>query len=92
MTSIIRSGGKQHRVKPGSIITVDRLSDEVGATIKFDDMLGGSSVVATVVEHVLGDKVETLRFRNKTRYSRRVGHRQPKTVLAFSTPVAHNKK
>lgn len=92
MTSIIRSGGKQYRVKPGSKVTVDRLNHEVGTTIKFDDLLGGAFVMATVIKHILAEKITTLRFRNKTRYSRRVGHRQPKTLLAFLTTDVHNQK
>lgn len=90
MASIIRSSGKQYRVKPGSILTVDRLRVAIGESIKFDDLLGGASIVATVTDHILGDKVNTLRFRNKTRYSRKIGHRQPKTVLAFSSTGAEN--
>ncbi len=91
MTSIIRVGGKQFTVKPESTLTVDRVSGAVGDMLTFDDLLGGKPVTGKIVAHTLGDKVETLRFRNKTRYSRKVGHRQTKTVLAFSTTVAHNK-
>lgn len=92
MTAVIRVGGKTYRVSRASTLTVDRLNHEVGSVVQFPDLLGGADVEAKVVRHILADKVLTLRFRNKTRYSRTVGHRQPQTVLAFSAPLAQNKK
>ena len=92
MTAIIAISGKQYRVKAGSTLVVDQLKHAVGETMTYDDLLGGQSVKAKIVEHKLGNKVMTLRFRNKSRYNRTVGHRQRQTVLTIVSDEGQNKK
>jgi large subunit ribosomal protein L21 len=73
--AVISLGGKQFTVEPGKIIDVPRLSDEVGSTLELTDMLGGLKVAATVLDRHLGDKIRVVKFKNKTRYTRTIGHR-----------------
>lgn len=78
---IIETSGKQYCVNEGQQLTVDRLDAAIGDTVRFSDILTGQALTAEVVEHILGDKVMTRKFRNKTRYQRVRGHRQAQTVL-----------
>ena len=75
-TSVIATGGKQYVVKEGQTLMVEKLAAEPGATLQFEDKLNGKKVHATLVEHGRGKKIQIIKFRNKTRYLRRAGHRQ----------------
>ncbi len=92
MYAVIETGGKQHRVKPGQVLEVDRLPQARGSEITFGRVLmlvdgdqvktgtpvvPGVRVAATVMAHPRGRKVLVGKFRPKKRYRRRVGHRQP---------------
>ena len=95
MFAIVETSGKQYRVEPGARITIDRLDAEEGATVTLDKVLliggegvqvgaphvSGAAVQATVVEHTLGDKVVTFKYRRRHRYRRRVGFRHSHTTL-----------
>ena len=96
MYAIIRSGGKQYRAEIGSIIDVDRLPHEVGESIEISDVLllaneddtrvgrplvDGASVSATVVEQFRGKKIIVYKYRQRTNYRRKQGHRQYYTRL-----------
>jgi len=93
----VRNGGKQYRVEPDQLIDVDPLPVEVGSTVELDDVLliagngdvhlgqprlEGARVIAEVVEHGRGPKVIVFKYKAKTRYRRRRGHRQGYTRLA----------
>ncbi len=90
MVAIIQTGGKQYCVEAGQILLVPRVNALAGETVTLENLLGGASLTATVVEQVLGPKVVTRKFRNKTRYHRVKGHRQPLTSLKIegSAPAA----
>jgi len=93
--AIVRAGGHQHKVAVGDTITVDRLSagpgDSValpalllvdGETVTSDAAaLAKASITAEVVEHGKGPKIIIHKFRNKTGYHKRQGHRQQLTTL-----------
>lgn len=96
MYAVIRSGGKQYRVEPGSRIRVERLAGEVGDTVQFADVLlvggdQGVTVGAPLVENVWvtaeiaaqtrDKKVVIYKYKPKVRYRRLRGHRQPCTWL-----------
>ncbi len=96
MYAIIRSGGKQYRAEVGSTIDVDRLPQEVGDSIEISDVLlvanddearigqprvKGASVTATVVEQFRGKKIIVYKYRQRTNYRRKQGHRQYYTRL-----------
>ncbi len=94
--AIVRSGGKQYRVEPEQLIDVDSLPAEVGSTVEMTDILliagngdvkvgrpvlDGARVIAEVVEQGRGPKMIVFKYKAKTRYRRRRGHRQGYTRL-----------
>lgn len=96
MYAIIRSGGKQYRAEVGATIDVDRLPQAVGESIDLSDVLlvaddadakigqplvEGARVSATVVEQFRGKKVIVYKYRQRTNYRRKQGHRQYYTRL-----------
>jgi large subunit ribosomal protein L21 len=97
MYAVIKTGGKQHRVSAGDVIEVERLvaDDE---TVMFQPLLvvdddgkahvGKEIAKATVIAKPLGekkgDKVKVFKYRPKSGYARRAGHRQMLTMLEIS--------
>lgn len=98
MYAIVRAGGRQEKVAVDDVVTVDRLTDEVGATVTFPALLvvDGSTVVsgpaelakyevtAEVLGAVKGPKINIMHYRNKTGYKRRMGHRQKYTQVKIT--------
>jgi large subunit ribosomal protein L21 len=94
MDAVIRTGGKQQRVKAGDVIEVEKIV-HAGETVTFQPLLvidddgkthaGPAAAKATVTAKPLGetkgDKVKIFKYRPKTGYSRRAGHRQQLTLL-----------
>lgn len=83
MVAVIETGGKQYCVQPGQTLTVERLDGAVGETVQFQNLLDGNTIVGEIIEHRLGDKVVSRKFRNKTRFQRVKGHRQSLTVVTI---------
>ncbi len=96
MYAIIRSGGKQYRAEVGSTIDVDRLPNEIGDSIDIADVLlvanedktmigqptlEGAKVSVTVVDQFRGKKIIVYKYRQRTNYRRKQGHRQYYTRL-----------
>ncbi|MFW5708752.1 MAG: 50S ribosomal protein L21 [Chloroflexota bacterium] len=96
MYAVIRTGGRQYRAEVGKTIDVERLPHEVDEQIIIDDVLlvgdgdktvigqpvvEGAKVNATVVEQFRGKKVVVFKYRQRTSYRRRYGHRQYYTRL-----------
>lgn len=95
MYAVIKAGGKQQRVKPGDVIEVERMADADGGTVTFQPVLvvddDGKAhvgkgveravVTATPVGEQKGDKIRVFKYRPKSGYSRRRGHRQLMTLL-----------
>ena len=94
--AIVRTGGKQYRVEPGDTIRVESLPVEEGDTVELDDVLmlstedgvslgtprvDGAKVTAEVVGNGKGKKIVIFKYKAKTRYRRRNGHRQHYTDL-----------
>jgi large subunit ribosomal protein L21 len=93
--AIVRAGGHQHKVAVGDTLTVDRLAAGPGETVTLPALLlvdgdsvtadagalSGAAVTAEVVEHGKGPKIVIHKFRNKTGYHKRQGHRQQLTTL-----------
>ena len=97
MYAIIKTGGKQYQVAEGDLIQVEKIEGEPGSTVALTPILLGegpditsgeklasASVNAEIVEHVKGPKISIMKYKNKTGYKRRVGHRQPLTVLKIT--------
>jgi large subunit ribosomal protein L21 len=97
MYAVIKSGGKQHRVKPGDVIEVEYMHG-LGDTVTFHPLLvvdddgkthfgkeaEGAVVTAKPVGEQKGDKVRVMKYKNKTGYTRHQGHRQLMTLLEIS--------
>ena len=74
--AVIKTGGKQYKVKTGDTIKVEKIDSQPEEKLEFADILGGKKVTASVVEHGKSDKVLVVKFKSKKRYTRVLGHRQ----------------
>ena len=92
MYAIVRSGGRQHKVAVGDVLEIDRTSDEVGSSVSLQPLLlvdgetvstdvTGASVTAEVLGETKGPKIRIVKFKNKTGYRKRQGHRQKYTQV-----------
>ena len=81
MVYVVASGGKQYVVGVGQKIKVEKLAHKVGDIIELEDLLNGGKVKAKVLTTVKDPKISTLKFQAKTKYMRRLGHRQFHTML-----------
>ena len=96
MYAIIKTGGKQYKVSEGVEIIVEKLDVEEGAQVTFDEVLAivdgenvkvgrpkveGAKVTGTVVKNGKGPKIRIFKYKHKTNYRRRMGHRQPFTKV-----------
>jgi large subunit ribosomal protein L21 len=101
--AVIRTGGKQYRVTPDAVLTVEKLEAEPGATITFHDVLAigtdagltvgsptvpGAKVTATVVGQTRADTVIIFKKRRRQNSRRKNGHRQHQTVLKIAEIAA----
>jgi large subunit ribosomal protein L21 len=95
MYAIIATGGKQYKVAEGDIIKVEKLGLEAGASYTFDQVLAvndgslkvgnpvlaDAKVTATVLEEGKNKKIIVYRYKSKTGYHKKKGHRQPYTKV-----------
>ncbi len=95
MYAIIATGGKQYKVAEGDIIKIEKLGVEAGETVTFDKVLAvnngelsigcptveGATVTATVVKEGKGKKVIVYKYKRKTGYHKKNGHRQAYTQV-----------
>jgi large subunit ribosomal protein L21 len=96
MYAVIKTGGKQYRVKPGDVLVVEKLAGEPGAKVAFDQVLmlgegeavtvgapliADASVSATLIETRKGEKVKIFKKIRRQGYRRTRGHRQTESVL-----------
>ncbi len=98
MYAVIKTGGKQHKVQPGDVIEVE-LMHGIGESVTFHPLLvvdddgtthygkdaAKAVVTAKPVGEQKGDKVKIFKYKNKTGYARKAGHRQLLTLLEIST-------
>src|SRR5579859_6329777 len=106
MYAVIRTGGKQYRVKPGDLLVVEKLPGDPGAKVAFDQVLmvgegekvtvgapvvAGAKVDATLVETRKGEKIKIFKKIRRQGYRRTRGHRQLESVLRV-TAVAMGKQ
>lgn len=109
MYAIIRTGGKQTKVQSGDVIDIervktddDRLSfepllvvDDEGNAVSDRTALAKASVTAKVLGESAGPKVDIFKYKNKSGYRRRQGHRQKYTrieITGIKLPAAAKKK
>ncbi len=102
MYAIIETGGKQYTVKVGDLLSVEKLNVEAGGKVVFDKVLfvsdngavkvgnptvEGASVEAVVEENGLGKKVMVFKYKPKTGFRKKKGHRQPYTKVKIENIV-----
>ncbi len=94
MYAIIATGGKQYKVSEGDVIKVEKIDAEAGNTVTFDQVIAVSgntlkvgadvanaTVTATVMEQGRGKKVIVYKYKRKTGYHKKNGHRQAYTQV-----------
>ena len=94
MYAIIATGGKQYKVAEGDVIRVEKLGAEAGETVTFDQVLAVSNdglkvgedvananVTASVIENGNAKKVIVYKYKRKTGYHKKNGHRQQFTKV-----------
>ena len=100
--AVIEIKGKQYKVNPGQVVDVDRLDVSEGDSVELDRVLliadadkvmvgtptvGGAKVMATSQGEGRGKKIIVFRYKSKTRYRRKTGHRQSYTRLAIDSII-----
>ncbi len=91
--AIIETGGKQYKIAEGDVLSIEKIKDtKQGDTVTFDKVLliddgkttqigtpyiDGAKIEAELVEEGRGKKLHIMKFKSKSRYKRRLGHRQP---------------
>lgn len=100
MYAIIRTGGKQYRVSEGDVLNVEKLNVEEGQEVVFDEVLtvvndgdvkvgaptvAGAKVTAKVAKQGKADKLFVFKYRAKSNYRKRQGHRQPFTQVEITS-------
>ena len=96
--AIVKAGGRQEKVSVGDVVVVDKLAGEVGDEVTLAPVmlvdgdkgtasaadLAKSSVKAEIVGDEKGPKINILKFKNKTGYHKRQGHRQKLSVVKIT--------
>lgn len=96
MKAVIETGGKQYLVEENSVIYVEKLDAEAGKEIVFDKVLmldgkvgtpyvEGAKVTGKVEKHGKQKKIIVYKYRQKTNYRKRQGHRQPYTKVTITS-------
>jgi large subunit ribosomal protein L21 len=93
MYAIVKTGGKQYKVAVGDVVDVEKIEGEAGSEVTFPaillvdgaevtsdtDALAKVSVTGKLLEQTKGPKIRIHKFKNKTGYHKRQGHRQKLT-------------
>ena len=82
--AIIRVGNKQHRVRDGETLVVDRVPADEGNSFEPTVLLGEATVTATVVAHERGPKIRIGKYRRRTGYRRHTGFRAATSRIQIS--------
>jgi large subunit ribosomal protein L21 len=91
MYAVIKSGGKQHKVAEGEVITIEKIDAEEGSNIEFSEVLAvnkegnlqvgkplleGAKVVGKVLNHIKASKVTIIKMKRRQDWRKKQGHRQ----------------
>ena len=91
MHAVVKTGGKQYRVRTGETLKVEKLELNLGDSVDFDQVLlvsqgeelkigapvvEGAKVTAEVVAHGRGDKITIVKFHRRKHHRKQMGHRQ----------------
>lgn len=103
MYAIVRTSGHQEKVAVGDQVLLNRVAGQPGDAVELGPVvlvvdgeavtsdpgaLSGATVTAEVVEHLRGPKIDILKYKNKTGYRRRQGHRQELTAIKVTDITA----
>jgi large subunit ribosomal protein L21 len=98
--AILETGGKQYKVAPGTIVKVEKLQGARGDTYVFDRVLAvstddatkvgnpyieGAKINGTILRQGKARKILVFKYKSKTNYRRRYGHRQPYTEVRIDS-------
>ena len=90
MFAVVKSGGKQYRVREGEELVVDRVRGEVGENVELpvgfsvdgtDLDLTGRTAKVEILEHLRGEKIHVYKYKPKKDYRKKTGHRQELTRI-----------
>ncbi len=99
MYAVVRTGGKQFRVEPGDVVSIERIPGEVGAKVELREVLliggdeikvgtpcvEGAKVVATIQGEESGPKLRIFKHKRRKRYRLHKGHRQHYTAVRIES-------
>lgn len=97
--AIVKAGGRQEKVSVGDVVVIDKVAAEIGATIELQPLmlvdgdtitldkagLEKVTVKAEVVDSAKGPKISIIKYKNKTGYRKRQGHRQKLSVVKITS-------
>ena len=96
MYAVIKTGGKQHRVTEGDVITIEKINGDRGEAVVFDQVLmvekegdirvgrpvvEGAKVVGEILAQTKGDKLTVYKTKKRKGYHKKTGHRQQLTSM-----------
>ncbi|MFY7698517.1 MAG: 50S ribosomal protein L21 [Legionella sp.] len=99
MYAVIKTGGKQYRVKEGDLLKIEELAAEVGSHVDFCEVLmttdgdkvvcgspfiNNATVTAEVIEHGRHKKIKIIKFRRRKHHMKQMGHRQNYTQIKIT--------
>ncbi len=100
MLAIIKTGGKQYIVTPGQKIKIEKIDKKEGEDITFNEVLlvekgkkieigtpkvSGAKVIGKILKQGKNKKVIVFKYKAKTRYKKKTGHRQPYTEVEIKS-------
>ena len=97
--AIVKAGGRQEKVSVGDVVVVDKLAEEIGASIELQPLMlvDGDAVTvdkaglekvtvkAEVIDSAKGPKISIIKYKNKSGYRKRQGHRQKMSVVKITS-------
>ncbi len=101
--AVIKTGGKQYKVKEKQLLKIEKIDKKVGSKIKFDTLLIadangenlnlgtpliGKNVEAEIIEHGKNKKINIAKYKNKIRYKKRIGHKQNFTKIQILSVIS----
>lgn len=100
MYAIIETGGKQYKVSIGDVIQIEKIEGDVNSKVSFDKVLlfnddsnvtlgnpyiSGKSVTGTITNQLKDKKIVVYRYKRKSGYHKKNGHRQPHTEVKIES-------
>ena len=99
MYAVIKTGGKQHLVSPGDVVSIEKIEGQKGDSFIFNDVLmvadgedirlgtpvvEGAKVIGEIVSQKKGPKIMVFRMKRRKSYHKKTGHRQPLTSMKIT--------